>query len=66
MRYEAVDVKCPFYKDETKNSIKCEGIVSVACINNFDNAREKKKHKAKYCCDQYNSCPLNKSIMLKY
>ena len=66
MQYGAVDVKCPFYKDETRNSIRCEGIVSVACNNNFENSRQKKEHKKRYCCADFDSCLLNKAVMLKY
>ena len=50
MDYGAVNVLCPFYKDETRNSIRCEGIVSDACVNNYADVNGKRAHKRNYCC----------------
>lgn len=66
MDYGSVDVVCPFYKDETKNKIRCEGIVSVACTNNFTDAIKKTQHYKRYCCSEYESCPLAIVLNKKY
>lgn len=54
--YGAEKTKCPFYKDETKNSIKCEGLFSVTTNQNFENSTLKKTHKKYFCNFDYKSC----------
>ena len=55
---------CPFYKNETKNSLSCEGIFSCSCTNNFLTAEEKKRHKKMFCDTFiYKDCILYQSIM---
>lgn len=66
MVYGSQDVKCPFYKDETKNTIRCEGIFSAALSNNFDSAQSKKEHVKKYCCKHFKECSLYKVVNQKY
>ena len=66
MVFGSQEVLCPFYKDETKNTIRCEGLISDACINNFVNKKEKKEHKEIYCCDDYKKCPIAEALYLKY
>ena len=66
MDYGSQDVVCPFYKDERGNTIRCEGLVSVACVNNFINKGQKISHLKKYCCSEYESCPLAIAIDYKY
>lgn len=60
------NVKCPFYDEETKNSIKCEGAFSKTCNQNFDNSETKKKYKEKYCNKDYNNCSHYKQVNSKY
>lgn len=64
--YGAVNVKCPFYCEESKNSIKCEGIISTTCKHNFETSLQKKKHKEKYCNRDFMSCPCYGEIKIKY
>ena len=66
MVYGSQDVKCPFYKDETKNTIRCEGIFSEAISNNFEHSNKKHIHRKTYCCTNYSNCPLYKSVYAKY
>lgn len=66
MIYGSQDVICPFYKDETANTIRCEGVISDACVNNFINKSEKKGHREIYCCDDYEKCPLAEALNMKY
>ena len=65
--YGSADIKCPFYKSETRNAIKCEGVFSKTCIFNFANATKKCVHKEKYCNRfNYKECPHAKNIKNKY
>ena len=53
MEYGAGNVLCPFYKGETRNTIKCEGVISSTCSNNFSMTKTKKEHYEEYCCGKY-------------
>lgn len=64
--YGAADVKCPFYHEETRNAIKCEGVFSKTCTFNFENAIKKKKHKEKYCNLNFKKCPHYEKANAKY
>ncbi len=66
MQYGSEKVLCPFYKDETRNSIRCEGVISVACANNFDVTAAKNQHLEQYCCSDYKKCPQAKALYQKY
>ena len=64
--YKSNLIKCPFYKEETKNTIRCEGIVSEALQNNFRETKNKKIFRKRFCCNNYEKCPLFQSINSKY
>ena len=65
--YGSADIKCPFYKSETRNAIKCEGVFSETCTFNFVNSIKKCEHKEKYCNHfNYPKCPHAKKIKDKY
>lgn len=64
--YSSEKVKCPFYDEETRNSIKCEGTFSRTCNQNFINSKAKQKHKEKYCNYDYLSCPHYEQVNKKY
>lgn len=66
MPTESKEVKCPFYKDETPEAIRCEGVISVACINNFRGRETKQKHKRRYCNTEYEDCEHYKTVIKKY
>lgn len=65
--YGAESVKCPFYSEETKDTIKCEGDFSVFNIHIFESGKSKLKHKTQFC-DKFNykKCSYYKTVMLKY
>ena len=66
-KYVSKNVKCPFCKEETRNTIKCEGIFSETCTFNFANPTNKKEHKEKYCNHfSYKNCPHAKQVNAKY
>lgn len=64
--YGAESVKCPFYSDETKNTIKCEGTFSAFNAFVFGSAAQKKKHKHKHCNWDYIHCPHYQQVQEKY
>lgn len=66
MNYSDKNVKCPFYKNTDKKSIKCEGIFSNFCINSFSDKEKARVHFTKYCCDDYKKCPVAEIIIKKY
>ena len=66
MVYGSQDVLCPFYKDEKGNVIRCEGIISMACVNNFTNAGQKNYYKERYCCSEFAKCKLAEVLYEKY
>lgn len=60
--YGSQKTKCPFYKDETKNSIRCEGDFSITVNQNFENSTQKKEYK-KQCCDEdFSKCRHYKDV----
>ena len=59
-------VRCPFYRKETKNSLKCDGLISNTCNHNFETAIQKKKHKSNYCTWDYFNCHYYKQINIKH
>ena len=64
--YGSEDVKCPFYRTETKNAIKCEGAFSASCTFCFFDSFKKKDHKTKYCNNDYRNCPHYIAVAKKY
>ena len=66
MNYSSADVKCCFYVDDTRNTIKCEGFISDVTVNKFTTAKTKKKHYEKKCCDNYRKCRLYRALEMKY
>ena len=66
MEYGAENVKCPFYKSETRNTVKCEGIISETCSNNFSTSKIRRKHYKEKCCNNYKQCKIYRVLELKY
>lgn len=64
--YGSEDVKCPFYKQETRSAIKCEGDFAESCTYGFKNPDKKKKHKERYCNTDYKKCPHYSEVEAKY
>ena len=66
MSRDLKEVECPFYKDETGRTIRCEGYISGSCSNSFDGQLQKKEYRDKYCKGNYESCGHYKTVMQKY
>lgn len=66
MQYGAENVLCPFYKVETRNTVKCEGVISATCSNNFSTTKTKKEHYEEKCCNKYRDCKLYRILEEEY
>ena len=65
--YSNVDILCPFFKLQTKTWLTCEGFFGDSSIGlSFASEKEKDRHKRRYCCRDYQSCPLAKADYEKY
>ena len=65
--YGFQDAKCPFYKDETKNSIKCEGTFCESCLQLFSSASQKKQFKERHCNTfDFKNCSHFRNVNRKY
>lgn len=61
-------IKCPFYLNETRNYISCEGFVKNTCMTTrFPDGQCKKEHlKANCYHEDGGRCPMAKSLYAKY
>ena len=61
-------IKCPFYLNETRNLISCEGVVKNTCMTTrFPDAESKKRHLRTHCyLEDGGECPMAKSLFAKY
>ena len=61
-------IKCPFYLDETRNYISCEGFVKNTCMTTrFCDAQNKKEHLRANCFrEDGGNCPMAKNLYAKY
>lgn len=67
MTYGEENVVCPFFKDWTSRTIRCENIFSIAVINDFESVSLKREHQERYCCTfNYKKCLLAKMLLEKY
>ena len=66
MQFGSEKVVCPFYVDETRNTIKCEGIFTATSQNNFVNSIKKQHHQEIYCYNDYERCLQAKILLEKY
>lgn len=62
-----VDVICPFYRKNSKESITCEGMIpDTRCMHSFRSAPERAKHMGIFCGAMYRNCEAYAAIMEKY
>ncbi|MBQ6177693.1 MAG: hypothetical protein IJK29_10890 [Bacteroidales bacterium] len=57
--WRAVEVRCPFYKGESRNVIVCEGFyVSETVRRCFQAAEKKRRIMEELCCRNFETCPV--------
>ena len=69
VRYVSKYVVCPFYHNEDKLTMYCEGVISEATLlNTFRSLSDKGEYKAKFCCsmDGHKKCPIAEYLYRKY
>lgn len=66
MTWDSGRIICPFFKNDTKNSIKCEGIESSSLINCFEGSTQKKQYVKEYCAGNPDKCQLSQILQKKY
>lgn len=66
--YDDCKVLCPFYLEfQNAKSVTCEGIISkTVIVNKFANPEDFSNYFAKYCCSDYQSCPVSEKLFAKY
>lgn len=65
--YNDYRVMCPFYKDEGRNDINCEGAVADSTTRLCFNKRQPMlRYKIDYCCNKWQSCAIAKGLETKY
>lgn len=66
--WNSADVKCPYYKTETKNSISCESMIKYSDMITlkFETIEKKKEHMENHCNTNYNSCSICTLANKKY
>lgn len=63
-QYTSVYVRCPFYRREARNVVKCEGIVDNSRLAmEFSSNIQKAEWKEMMCNEGYTECPLYKVII---
>lgn len=57
--YMSTSAMCPFYKCENKQKIVCAGLQPATLIHyTFGDGAKCREHKDRYCCSQYQKCPI--------
>ena len=65
--YGSQDVICPFFKDMTSRTIRCENVFSISVTNDFESVSLKCEHQERYCCTfNYRKCLLARMLFEKY
>ncbi len=61
-------IKCPFYLNESRNLLSCEGVFKNTCMTTrFADAESKKEHLKRNCFfEDGGACPMAKSLFAKY
>lgn len=62
--WEAADVRCPFYKKDSREerSIRCEGFEKGCLVESrFQSLPQRERHMGRYCVSRYEDCPVYKS-----
>lgn len=65
--YKDVEILCPFYKEQAKQSISCEGLVDDSTIKLwFNYPKAKCLHAQVFCQKKYKNCEIYSILEKKY
>ena len=64
----APDVLCPFYVDDLRVRIRCEGCIDESLYTHmiFEDVNKKMEYMRNKCCDKWGSCTVCALLMRKY
>ncbi len=67
-KYIEGDIECPFYIEEGRDFITCEGVVSrMNCKHTFPTDTDKRNFESDYCCVKGGrSCPHHRAVAMLY
>lgn len=68
MRGEKAVVQCPFYRNHTRWTINCEGVLPETSVSTcFENESRRRLH-MDICCNEIDggNCSIYRAIMRKY
>lgn len=68
-RYVSKYVVCPFYHNEDRLTMYCEGVKEGSTLlNSFRATSDKGEFKSKYCCSmkEHKRCPIAEFLYKKY
>lgn len=67
-KYIEGEIECPFYIEEGKDFITCEGLVSrMNCKHSFPTCAEKREFESKFCSVKGGrSCPHYRAVAILY
>ena len=63
--FVSFEAQCPFYREEDRNVIYCEGVTDGSRIHNAF-SRGAEKFKSEYCRDGWEKCTIAKMMWAKY
>ena len=63
--FVSFEAKCPFYKEEDRNIIYCEGLTDSSRIHNAFSS-DAAGYKEQFCCDRWEDCRIAKMLWAKY
>lgn len=64
--YDEVNIKCPFYKSQRDDFIKCEGVYKNTIVKLKGESEKIKEIKEKLCSGKFETCLLYCAIIKKY
>ena len=63
--FVSFEAQCPFYKEEERNVIYCEGVTDRSRIHNAFST-DAAEYKKRYCFDGWKDCMISKMLWAKY
>ena len=65
--YNDVEIKCPFFREQTSSCISCEGLTEDSIIKLwFALQASKDLHRNAFCQGKYNYCEIYRMLEAKY
>ena len=60
----AVEVRCPFFKNQDKHFISCEGLVDSSNISlRYKYGKDKNIQFDEFCCSKYTYCEIYRMLI---